>query len=299
MEKATQKAADGVCGLIGQRAHAGGATQLGDEVEVESSGGEDSAAAGGRANAGSRGEDVAELVGLRGGDDVGAEGLDGGAAVAAAVAKGVEASDLRAEVEACEERVVDLDGAGEGGRGGRAGDGEVRAEGAAAQGGAAGEMNADDGQQLLKLVDGEVGRSEVEIEQDSLGGELETAGDMHSDRAGVDGEVGDLAGAGIEVVGDGVVDDDRMRSGGAGWGELELGGLDLADAGEGVAVGGELGVDVGDHGDALAGLDNAGGDGVKMLELQGGVEGRVGGVLLRQRTGGSAEGECAVAGQAG
>ena len=60
-----------------------------------------------------------------------------------------------------------------------------------------------------------------------------------------------------------------------------------------------VGIDIDDHGDARAGVDDAGGDGIKMLEMQGGVEGRVGGVFLRQGAGVAGEIEGAVAGKFG
>ncbi len=77
-----------------------------------------------------------------------------------------------------------------------------------------------------------------------------------------------------------------------GWGagepvraKLKICRRDFSLAGEVGAIGCELGIDIDDHGNSLAEIDDACGNGIKMLELQRGIEGRVGGVFLRQGSG--------------
>ena len=90
---------------------------------------------------------------------------------------------------------------------------------------------------------------------------------MHGDSPGVDTQIVDLAASGIQIVIDGVGNIDRVRGGSAVGHQLQPGGIYGAVAGQGLAIGSDLGGDFGQHGNALVRLDYAGGDGIEMLQV--------------------------------
>ena len=270
MKEAAHDATDRVYGRVGDRADYVGGVEGCDHLEIECSGRRDSAAACGRSNLGQVAVDVCDLSDLGRGAHGGAQRLDVGAA--AGSAERIEALDFGAEVESGEPGVVDLRGPGDGGGGDWAGDGEIGGEGAAMEGRTAGQTDSEGGQQLLQLIDGEIGRGEMEVKRDGLPCVPIAALDMHGDRAGVDGDIGNLPGARLEIFGDRVVDVDRVRGGRAGARQLKLGGLDLSIAGEGGSVGRKLRAISTTMEMPWLRSTTPAATGIKMLELQVGVE---------------------------
>jgi len=96
-----------------------------------------------------------------------------------------------------------------------------------------------------------------------------------------------------------VVDVDRMRCGLATFEEDEVLGVEIAVAGNVRAVGDEVGVEAGDHGDSRGGVDVSGDDGIEVPDGEPGVEGGGSGVLRIDRPDDSREVHLPVAGQRG
>ncbi len=125
------------------------------------------------------------------------------------------------------------------------------------------------------------------------------AGDVGDDLAGLDGRVLKLAAVGVEIVDDGVGDVDGLGHGNGAGAELEVLGVEGAVAGDGLAVGGDVGVDVAEQGDAAGGIEDADACGIEMMDGELGVEVSVGGVFRVDRAGFAVELDGALGGKVG
>ncbi len=101
---------------------------------------------------------------------------------------------------------------------------------------AVGKLYADGGHERLQTVDGDTLGQQLEIEDRFVRGELIGAFDVNCDRAGLKGEIGDLATVVFEGVANLIVDIERMRGGLAAFEEDEVLGVNFAVAGDVHAV---------------------------------------------------------------
>ena len=119
----------------------------------------------------------------------------------------------RTKIEAGQESVVDLNRPADGWSIRRPGDGEVCGERPSLQTRSAGQPHACGRQQSYNLVDGQVRCRQLECQRCLWTTHRIGSVDMHGHAAGFDTKVVDLAGPGIQVVGNGVSNIDRVRGG--------------------------------------------------------------------------------------
>ena len=150
---------------------------------------------------------------------------------------------------------------------------------------AAGQTHAGRGQQRLDLVDGQVGRSQMERQRrlralDGIG-----PGHMHGHSSGLMAKSVIWPFLAVQVVVDGVGDINRDGVGDPLATSCNWLRASRAVAGQGLTVGSDLGSDVGEHGDTLALLDHTCGHRIKVFQIDVCTQWRLGGVLLVYRTG--------------
>ena len=208
MEEAPDKPAHRVDGGVGNGTHNVGRIQFCRQVEIDGPRLRDRAFTGSGAKLGKVAVNVGDL-GIRGRrTHICLEHLD--LRASGCSAKGVHPLNFRSEVETHKLGVIDLDGSYQGCRGCRTAGGDICRQRPAPKRRPAWKMDAHDGQQVFKLLDGNVGGSKMQVDHDSLLGELEGAIDMHCSRSRVHRDIRDSCEARSEIVGDRVVHHNRV-----------------------------------------------------------------------------------------
>ncbi len=89
---------------------------------------------------------------------------------------------------------------------------------------------------------------------------------MHDHAAGLDAQIVNLAGPGLQIVIDGVGNIDRVGRGRAVGHQFQLGCMHRSVADEALPIGADLRGNVGQHGNALVRLNHAGSDRIEVLQ---------------------------------